>query len=75
MWRRVALVRAEVSEELDTFIFRVEKLGERGKASAAGYGGDTYLRSVSSHNTYTEAYPRRRHYSVIISLMLVKLCP
>jgi hypothetical protein len=37
MWRRVVLVRTDVSEERTAFIFRIEKIRVRRKALAFGH--------------------------------------
>jgi hypothetical protein len=77
MWRRVALVRTDVSEEHVSSIFRVEKIHEqRNSCSQTANtfpraknffypedGGDTFLRNVGSYKTYAAPHPRRRHSS------------
>jgi hypothetical protein len=78
MWRRVYLVWTDISEELITSIFRVDKSASEEPAWAAatcsqwflarGFfypenGADMFLRNVGSHKIYTAPHHRRRHPS------------
>jgi hypothetical protein len=64
MWRRVALVRTDVSEERIASIIGVERIGELGTTLAVTSnwstlqinpddGVDTFLRNVGSYNSHT----------------------
>jgi hypothetical protein len=57
MLRRVALVRAEVSEEFSVSVIRVTIIGERGKALAVtchpDNGGAKFLRNVGFYKSHT----------------------
>jgi hypothetical protein len=56
MWRRAALVGADVSEEYIASIrvTRISKLAD---------GDNTFLRNVSSNKSHNASHPRRRYSS------------
>jgi hypothetical protein len=56
MLRRVALVRTDVSEELNTPIIRVTRIGGLGTTTDSCYPkdeGDKFLRNIGSHKSRT----------------------
>jgi hypothetical protein len=58
MWRRVVLVRTDVSEERITSIFRAGE--SRREYSEQVAATATFLRNVGSNQDYTAPDPRRR---------------
>jgi hypothetical protein len=80
MWRRVAIVRGNVSEGRIASIIRVKRISELGTVLAVTIltflarrffhpddRGNTFLRNVSSYNSYTTSHPKRRHFSGLLS--------
>jgi hypothetical protein len=66
MWRRVDLVKTDISEECVASIFRVEKF-EREKSNFfyPEDRSDMFLRNVGSYKIRTLPHPRRRHSSIM----------
>jgi hypothetical protein len=64
MWRRVGLVRTDVSDECAAFIFTVERIREIGTILAVTISllltevlSDKYLGNVISKKTHTPPHP------------------
>jgi hypothetical protein len=53
IWRLVALVSADVSEERIASIIKVERISEVADSCHPDDGGDTFLRNVGSYKSYT----------------------
>jgi hypothetical protein len=55
MWPRVGLDRTNVSDELVSSIFKVERISEL--ASYPEDGGDMFLQNLGSNKTHTASHP------------------
>jgi hypothetical protein len=66
MWRRVGLVKTDVSEGRIACIFMAGKSASRiffARGFFCPEDGDMFLRNVGSYKTHTSPHPRRRHSS------------
>jgi hypothetical protein len=52
-WRRVALLRTDVSEERNAFIIWITRIGELGTTLAPDDGGAKFLRNVGYYKSHT----------------------
>jgi hypothetical protein len=65
MFRRVALLRTDVSEERIATIISVERINELGKPDFFHLDdeGDKFLRNVSYNKSHMASYLKRRNFS------------